>query len=188
MFSGLPLFFSRFSALRSPSSNWRAAPTATLTSSRSTTGTVPLRTNLANTAARTAQQSSQALTIHFISGFAPTMSSVVAASRWPGSPRLQVGDHNFIVEISVKQFWLCHNLSHFFIFSGFSLWRWINRKLWQYQLPWLPWELPSQPRLLLDCDRGSRSAHYFCLRNSQLGASWRLSARLPWGKKAMQSC
>lgn len=100
----LSLLFTRSSALHFLSFTWRAAPTATSTSFRFTMATAPQHTNSANTVARAVQRSCAARTIHCTSGFAPTMWSVAAVSRWPGSRRFPVGDScrdqgGFLVEV-----------------------------------------------------------------------------------------
>lgn len=66
--------------------------------------------------------------------------------------------------------------------SYLSVRRRTNRQLRQHQLTRLPWQLPTEQRLLLDGDGGARPPHHLRLWDSQPGAAPRLQLRLPGGE------
>lgn len=81
-------------------------------------------------------------------------------------------------------FW-CDAMLFFFLFFKASLitevfcflsvflrvWWGSDRHLRRHQLTWLPWQLPTQQRLLLDCECEPRAFNHFCLWDAQSGAA-----------------
>lgn len=68
------------------------------------------------------------------------------------------------------------------LLSHLSVWRRTNWPLWQFQLTWLPWELPTESGLLLGGYSGSWLAYHLCLWDSESGASSWLQLWLPRGR------